>query len=132
LRPGVALALVGTDPGDVDYAPLQENLALLRDATDARGRKLEVVEIPQPPVVYRSGADGERLSQSYVNFYIANGGIVMPAFGDRRCDAQARAVLAEQFPQRKILQVPARELAYGGGNIHCITQQQPDPVAIGG
>jgi agmatine deiminase len=119
---GVVLALVGSDSGDIDFAPLQYNLGILREATDARGRKLEVITIEQPEVAYKGDT---RLSQSYINFYIANGGIVMPAFGDRRRDTQARGLLAELFPRRKILQIPARELAYGGGNIHCITQQQP-------
>lgn len=122
VAPGVVLALVGSEPDDVDYAPLQNNLDVLRAATDARGRRLDVVTIEQPQPVYRGS---ERISQSYVNFYIANGGIVMPAFGDARRDESARGTLAELFPRRKILQVPARELAYGGGNIHCITQQQP-------
>jgi agmatine deiminase len=122
VKPGVVLALVGSDSGDVDYAPLQNNLSILRNAVDARGRKLGIITLEQPEVVYKRDL---RLSQSYINFYIANGGVVMPAFGDRKRDEQARGVLAEIFSQHKILQVPARELAYGGGNIHCITQQQP-------
>lgn len=124
VAPGVVLALVGTDRDDIDYMPLQNNLSILREATDARGRRLDVATVEQPEPVYKGR---ERLSQSYVNFYIANGGVVMPAFGDTRRDALARGVLGELFPRRKILQVPARELAYGGGNIHCITQQQPLP-----
>ncbi|MDB6063091.1 MAG: agmatine deiminase [Verrucomicrobiaceae bacterium] len=122
VKPGVALALISNDSNDIDYAPLQNNLSILRNAVDARGRKLEVITVPQPEIAYKGGA---RLSQSYVNFYIANGGIVMPAFGDRKADDRARGVLSEIFSPRKILQIPARELAYGGGNIHCITQQQP-------
>lgn len=122
VAPGVVLALVGSDRDDVDYMPLQNNLSMLREATDARGRRLDVITVEQPTPVYR---DDRRLSQSYINFYIANGGVVMPAFGERRCDEQARGIVAELFPRHKILQIPARELAYGGGNIHCITQQQP-------
>lgn len=122
VAPGVALALVGTDPADIDYAPLQRNLAALRAARDARGRALQVVEVEQPAVVER---DGRRLSQSYVNFYLANGGVVMPAFGDRRRDERARAQLQELYPRRTVRQVLTHELAHGGGNIHCITQQQP-------
>ena len=122
IAPGVVLALVGSDKSDIDYAPLQRNADMLREARDARGRKLEVITLPQPEISYRGDA---RLSQSYINFYIANGGIVMPAFGDRKCDERARGVIAELFPRRKILPIAARELAYGGGNIHCITQQQP-------
>lgn len=122
VKPGVVLALVGSDSSDVDYAPLQNNLGILREAVDARGRKLDVITLEQPELVYKGDL---RLSQSYINFYIANDGVVMPAFGDRHRDEQARGVLSEIFTQHKILQVPARELAYGGGNIHCITQQQP-------
>lgn len=127
VKPGVVLALVGSDRNDVDYAPLQNNLGILREAVDARGRKLEVITLEQPEIVYKGDL---RLSQSYINFYIANGGVVMPAFGDRKRDEQARGVLSELYSRHKILQVPARELAYGGGNIHCITQQQP--LANGG
>lgn len=123
VAPGLVLALVGNDSADIDYAPLQDNLQTLRNATDARGRKLEVVTLEQPEIAYQ----GERrLSRSYINFYIANGGIVLPAFGDRARDARARSVLGELFPRRRIVQVPTHELAYGGGNIHCITQQQPE------
>jgi agmatine deiminase len=127
--PGVVLTLVNSDRDDIDYRPLQENLARLREARDAKGRKLDVVAVEQPAVVE---CDGRRLSQSYVNFYIANGGIVMPAFNDPKRDAAARATLQDLFPTRKVLQVPAQQLAVGGGNIHCITQQQPDARAIRG
>lgn len=122
VQPGVVLALIGTERGDIDYQRLQTNLGILRESTDARGRKLDVLTVEQPEVAYKGKS---RLSQSYINFYIANGGIVMPAFGDRRRDALALGVVQEIFPQRKVIPVPARELAYGGGNIHCITQQQP-------
>ncbi len=124
VQPGLVLALVGNESDDIDARNLNENLAQLRDSTDAHGRKLEVVTLAQPELAYK----GElRLSQSYINFYCANGGIVMPAFGDARRDRQARGVIAELFPRHKILQLQTRELAYGGGNIHCITQQQPAP-----
>lgn len=127
VQPSVVLAMVGTETGDVDYQPLQENLRILNEATDARGRKLEVITVAQPQPVYKGG---KRLSQSYVNFYIANGGIVMPAFNDSARDDAACGVLRELFPTRKVIQIPGRELAVGGGNIHCITQQQPDPLAV--
>jgi agmatine deiminase len=67
---------------------------------------------------------GERMAASYVNFYIANGAIIAPCFGVET-DAAAREVLARLFPGRDIVMVPAREILLGGGNIHCITQQQP-------
>jgi agmatine deiminase len=67
---------------------------------------------------------GDRLAASYVNFYIANGGIIVPAFGDPY-DADACHLLQNLFPNRRVVSVLSREILLGGGNIHCITQQQP-------
>ena len=67
---------------------------------------------------------GERLAASYVNFYIANGSVVMPGFGDP-ADAMAKKILEDLFPTRKVIQIDARDILIGGGNIHCITQQIP-------
>jgi agmatine deiminase len=71
---------------------------------------------------------GERLAASYANFYIANGAIIMPAFGLPEADGKAQAVLQQAFPDREVVAVQTREIVLGGGNIHCITQQQPMPV----
>ena len=67
---------------------------------------------------------GERLAASYVNFYISNGGIILPQFGDEN-DEKAVDILGKLFPERKIYPIPARDILVGGGNIHCITQQIP-------
>jgi len=67
---------------------------------------------------------GERLAASYVNFYIANEAVVMPAFGDPM-DEKAQAILQELFPTRKVVAIAARDILIGGGNIHCVTQQIP-------
>lgn len=67
---------------------------------------------------------GERLAASYVNFYISNEHVVMPGFGDE-ADAAAKALLQELFPTREVIQIYARDILIGGGNIHCITQQIP-------
>jgi agmatine deiminase len=67
---------------------------------------------------------GDRLAGSYVNFYIANRHVVMPLLDPRR-DRQAKALIARLFPGRKVVGIPSREILLGGGNIHCITQQQP-------
>ncbi|MCS6947540.1 MAG: agmatine deiminase family protein, partial [Steroidobacteraceae bacterium] len=66
----------------------------------------------------------ERLAASYVNFYLANGGAVVPLL-DTRTDGIALARLRRIFPRRRVVGVPAREILLGGGNIHCITQQIP-------
>jgi agmatine deiminase len=67
---------------------------------------------------------GDRLAASYVNFYIANSVVVMPCFGDPH-DAAAQTTLSTLFPTRRIVTVPGREILLGGGNVHCITQQEP-------
>jgi agmatine deiminase len=127
VRPGLVLALNSSDPADGSYAVLTENIERLRASTDAAGRSLEVVPIEQPR--RREMADGRRLALSYVNFYIANGGIVMPAFEDPQ-DRHAYDIVQRAFPDRRVMQVPATEIVFGGGGIHCITQQQPagEPV----
>jgi agmatine deiminase len=126
-RPGLVLALNSSDPADGNHAMLTDNIERLRASSDASGRSLEVVPIEQPR--RREMADGRRLALSYVNFYIANGGIVMPAFEDPQ-DRHAYDIVQRAFPDRRVMQVPATEIVFGGGGIHCITQQQPagDPA----
>ncbi len=125
VRPGVVLALTSDDPEDGNHAALQDNLNRLRAATDAKGRALEVIEVLQP--ARGEDDDGLRLGKSYVNFYIANGGVVMPSFEDGK-DAAARDTIIACFPGREVRQVPALDIVHGGGGIHCITQQQPKAV----
>ncbi|GAA0582220.1 agmatine deiminase family protein [Caenispirillum bisanense] len=120
--PGKVLMVTSTDPADPDTATLSDNRDRLRDARDAQGRRIEVIDLPQVP--RRQDVRGHRMALSYVNFYIANGGIVMPGF-DVPEDKDAAAVLRAAFPDREVVVVPAFEVAVGGGNIHCITQQQP-------
>ncbi|HSL94329.1 MAG TPA: agmatine deiminase family protein, partial [Thermoleophilia bacterium] len=115
------------DPSDTQYDALRENLARLRSARDARGRRLRVIEVPQP----RSRArDGVRYSPSYLNFYVANGAVVMPLFDDPG-DAQARDILAQAFPGRAVVGVPGWTLARSDGGVHCVTQQQPPARSSG-
>jgi agmatine deiminase len=106
-----------------DYEPLREAQRRLKAARDADGNKIEVIELPQPKKV-RQGWSGQPPAASYVNFYLPNGAIVMPAFGDPN-DEKARAVLADCFPGRDIMQIEATDIVQGGGGIHCITQQEP-------
>jgi agmatine deiminase len=106
-----------------DYVPVREALKRLRAAHDAEGRKLEVVELPQPKKAPLDWC-GRTMAASYVNFYLPNGAVVMPAFHDSN-DDKARAVLADCFPGRDIMQIDALDIVQGGGGIHCITQQEP-------
>jgi agmatine deiminase len=120
-RPGVAIAEMIADENNPEYAALQECREKLAEATDAQGRKIRILTLARPRV--------RRLTKdfcsSYLNFYIANGGIVMPKFGDERTDEAARKVVAEAFPDRRVVQLRIDTIAKGGGRIHCITQQEP-------
>ncbi|MBB1246918.1 agmatine deiminase family protein, partial [Streptomyces durbertensis] len=95
--------------------------AVLRTATDARGRRLEVVEIPAPTVL---SVDDEWVDYSYLNHYLCNNGVVLCAFDDPR-DEEAANLFRELFPDRTVTLVDARTIFAAGGGIHCITQQQP-------
>ena len=127
------------DAADPQHAISKDAFERLSAARDARGRSFKVQKLPMPGPLFMSEAEarglaprqgtkprpaGERLAASYVNFYIANGGIVMPLL-DERTDRTAAARLRKLFPGRRIVGVPAREILLGGGNIHCITQQVP-------
>lgn len=119
--PGRVLALTAPERTDPNHARLAANLALLEAAHDARGRRLEVIPLRQTTLADRTGRP---LAASYLNFYIANGGIVMPSFATGEDEAAAAAV-RRAFPGRRMVQVDARPIVRGGGGIHCITQQQP-------
>lgn len=120
--PGKVILQVCDDPQDDNYAITQENLRLLADATDARGRKLEVIPIGQPPLVTY---EDSRLTLSYLNFYLVNGGVILPVFGGaaEQTDAQAAQTLQKAFPDRRIRTVDGMAIIREGGNVHCTTQQ---------
>jgi agmatine deiminase len=106
-----------------DSAPTAEAIRRLKQARDAEDRSIEVVELIQPERV-RTDWRGRILAASYINFYLPNGGVVMPSFDDPN-DERARGVLADCFPGRDILQIDALDIVQGGGGIHCIAQQEP-------
>ncbi len=141
VRPGEVLLAWTDDQDDPNYLRCQAALRVLEESRDAKGRKLVVHKMPIPGPLYatQEECDGVdivegsqprdpsiRLAGSYVNFLIVNGGIVAPSFDDPK-DAEARAILQRVFPEHEVVMVPGREILLGGGNIHCITQQQPAP-----
>ena len=129
VRPGVVLALTAEDESDANYRALRENLEILQSTRDARGRLLEVIEIPQPPALYNERT-GTRVSLSHINYYMANGGIVLPSFGFPDHDHRVLGIFRELFPDREVVPVSSLEIAFGGGNIHCITQQEPSAASL--
>ena len=140
VRPGEVVLGWTDDEKDPQYAMSKSCLDILEHETDAMGRKIKVHKLPIPktPICvteedlggyeFEDGEDtrevGERLAASYVNFYISNGGVVVPQFGDEH-DKTAVEILGKVFTERKICPIPARDILLGGGNIHCITQQIP-------
>lgn len=124
VAPGKVLCLITEDKTDPNYELLQENRLLLETARDAKGRILEVFTVEQPPA---TELGGERLTLSYINFYLANKGLVMAAFGYEEYDKKAYELFKKIVPQYHISQINAIDVFAGGGGIHCITQQQPKP-----
>jgi agmatine deiminase len=98
-----------------------DNRRALEAAVDAAGRRLQIISIDD---AYEAQTPHDLFCRSYVNFYMANGGIVMPSYGVPG-DARARSVIQACFPDREVVQIDVTYLASGGGGIHCITQQQP-------
>ncbi len=140
LRPGVVALTWTDDKSDPQYERSAEAYDYLMLQPDAKGRMLEVHKIHQPnPILITAeeakGVDavygtlprgaGDRMAASYINFYLCNGGAVIPSFDDPH-DAEALETLQKLLPDRRVVSVPAREILLGGGNIHCITQQQPN------
>ncbi|MGW1989453.1 agmatine deiminase family protein [Embleya sp. NPDC001921] len=127
VAPGKVIIQLPEDPGHPDYARCRANRAVLEASTDALGRPFEIVEVPQAAFVSWGGSD---IEVGYLNFYIANGGVVVP-IADHPADAGALAVIQDAFPDRKVVGVPTRTVAFGGGGVHCITQQIPVSSAPG-
>jgi agmatine deiminase len=119
--PTTVVTVVETNPRDENYERLQANYQRLQRMSDQDGGALRVLTLPMPEPVYY---DGQRLPASYANFYIANAVVLVPVFDDPH-DAAALDTLQRVFPQRRIVGIRARELVWGLGAFHCVTQQQP-------
>ena len=138
IRPGEVACIWTEDTENPFYKEAQAAYKTLSEATDAKGRKLKVHKLclTKKPCLLKGAdtidavegtlprEDGEIAIASYMNFLIVNGGIILPQYGDEN-DALAIEQVQAMFPERKVVGVRTEEVAYGGGNIHCITQQQP-------
>ncbi len=141
--PGEVVLAWTDDKNDPQYEISQECLAILENQTDANGRKIKVHKLPLPEPIHITAQEcdglddmdgeptrtpGERLAASYVNFYISNGSVIVPQFGDKN-DKIAVEILQKLFLTRKVIGLPhSRDILIGGGNIHCITQQIPNTM----
>ena len=143
VRPGEVVLAWTDKKDDPQYDMSMADYERLLEETDAKGRKLVIHKLPIPdhPVLvgeedllgyeFEDGEDtreaGERLAASYVNFYVSNGAVLVPAFGGDNAESDQRAarILQTLFKEREVISIPARDILLGGGNIHCITQQIP-------
>ena len=105
---------------DKNFEPLQRNLARLR-AMKIGDDKIDIIILPMPKKIVR---EGQRLPASYANFYIANSCVLLPTFADPN-DEIALSILQQSFPDRRVIGIDCRELIWGLGTFHCLTQQQP-------
>lgn len=113
---------VSEDPRDVNFDRMERNLATLRALRAHDLEAYHVVTLPLPRK--RLEHEGRRLAASYANWYVANGVVLVPTYGDDH-DDRALEIIAPLFPERAVVGVPARALITGGGAWHCVTQQQP-------
>ncbi|MER8101635.1 agmatine deiminase family protein [Kitasatospora sp. NPDC094016] len=125
VRPGVVLVqLPPADRHDVWARDAREQFDILSRATDARGRRLQVIRVDGPDTVRSRDS---KFVDSYLNFHVVNGGVIAAQFGDAYKDEAARRTLAEAFPGREVVQLDVDRLMAGGGGIHCSTMQEPLP-----
>ncbi len=110
------------DASDTNYAPLQENLTLLKSLRQANGEPYRIIELPLPKK--RIDIEDERLPLTYANFYIGNGFVLMPSYQDAN-DEKALTILKDVFADREVIALPSLGIISGGGSFHCVTQQEP-------
>lgn len=121
VAPRTIVTVVEEDPSDANFHLLQDNLKRLHAMRDEHRLPFRLETLPMPaPVVH----DGTRLPASYANFYLTNGGVIMPTF-DCAADRVAMDTLQRLFPSRRVVTVPSVDLVWGLGAMHCLTQQHP-------
>lgn len=124
VQAGTVLVSHEPNPDFREHAITQEHQAILQKATDARGQRLKLVVLNKPPSV-RSDFVTPHFAASYLGFYLCNGAVLLPEFGDPRTDNAARQALSHAFPERKIEWLNVDALASSGASIHSVTRQQP-------
>jgi len=124
VNPSTVVAALEKNPRDRNHAPLRENWERLTRASDPNGKKLTVVSLPMPDPV---SAPWGRLPASYLNFYIANGVVLVPIFGTPQ-DETAQRILGDLFSDREVIGIRSENLVLGLGAIHCVTHEQPRAI----
>ncbi len=119
------VTVVEDNTADENHVPLRDNRRRLEQMRLPDGAPLRIVDLPMPAPYY---INGQRLPASYANFYIANHGVILPVFNDPM-DAEAERILTPLFPGRRIIPVDCRDIVYGLGTVHCLSQQVPKSPA---
>ncbi|UZM15768.1 agmatine deiminase family protein [Pseudomonas kielensis] len=127
VKPGVVIANLDQDPASYDHPVTLAHLEILRQATDAQGRKLQVhtVSPPLKPRNNRFSQDNPDFAAGYINYFVINGAVLAPQFGDRAADRRALELLTRLYPDREVVQLDIDAISAGGGGIHCVTSHQP-------
>lgn len=127
VSPGVVLANLDTDPKSYDHTVTLAHLEILKSATDADGRPLQVHTVSPPlnPRNSKFSKGNEDFAAGYINYFVINGAVIAPEFGDPVADRKALDVLSRLYPNRKVVQLNIDAIAAGGGGIHCVTNHQP-------
>ena len=122
IEPGVVIALSCLDKIDPFYDRLNENMEILKTSVDSNNKRLKIISLEMS---YKRFIPNSDEPSSYINFYMANNAIIMPSFNDEKADIKAQKIIQESLPDRKVVALNSIDVLMGGGNIHCITQQQP-------
>ena len=127
VTPGVVIANLDTDPESYDHKVTSAHLDILKQATDADGRPLQVHTVSPPlnPRSNRFSRDNPDYAAGYINYFVINGAVIAPEFGDKVADRKAFDLLSRLYPGRKVVQLNIDAIAAGGGGIHCVTSHQP-------
>ncbi|MFJ3007182.1 agmatine/peptidylarginine deiminase [Pseudomonas fluorescens] len=127
IKPGVVIANLDSDPESYDHQVTLAHLEILKKATDADGRKLQIHTISPPlkPRKSKFNQDNPDFAAGYINYFVINGAIIAPEFGDKAADQKAYDLLSKLYPERKVELLNIDAIAAGGGGIHCVTSHQP-------
>jgi agmatine deiminase len=115
------VAAIESNPNDVNYKPLKENLELLSHAKLEDGSSINIIEMPMPDPLYFRGV---RVPASYANFYFTNAAVLVPTFNDTK-DRIALGILGEVIKDRPVIGIHAVDLVWGFGTLHCLTKEEP-------
>jgi agmatine deiminase len=122
--PNGLLVASAPNSNDVNHQILNRLKRECEDLILSTGQSPEIILLPLPDPVYEHG---QRLPMSYLNFFIGNGAVFVPSYGQTKPDAAAADILASAYPEREIIPIDCQNLIREGGALHCLTQQVPQP-----